>query len=112
MPPNSSAHPRHAHEHPLSVPAITVIVTIALGPTRRLRSRRRRAAGDVEAVRRCLRVGLDDVDDIMTLTNQNKQHVVGVTPLYLAAQQGHLVRGDGCRLLPSRLCDGKPQPRA
>lgn len=45
-------------------------------------------AGDMEGVRQCLREG-DDVHHAVDLLNQNQQLVVGVTPLYLAAQQGH-----------------------
>lgn len=48
-------------------------------------------AGDVAGVRACLSHG-EDVHALIDLPNQNKQAVVGVTPLYLAAQQGHLVR--------------------
>ncbi|KAI8476522.1 MAG: hypothetical protein J3K34DRAFT_240695 [Monoraphidium minutum] len=46
-------------------------------------------AGDAAAVRRCLADGAD-VHQAVCLVNQNSQEVQGVTPLYLAAQNGHL----------------------
>lgn len=51
--------------------------------------------GDAEGVRRWLREG-DDIADIVVLINQNGQNVLGVTPLYLAAQEGHT---EVCKLL-------------
>eukprot|EP00877_Chromochloris_zofingiensis_P008449 jgi/Chrzof1/3858/Cz13g11120.t1 len=44
--------------------------------------------GDVAGVRQCLRDG-EDIHELVDLPNQNRQSVIGVTPLYLAAQQGH-----------------------
>ncbi|GBF95162.1 hypothetical protein Rsub_07875 [Raphidocelis subcapitata] len=46
-------------------------------------------SGDIAAVRACLRAG-GDVHEAVALLNQNHQNVVNVTPLYLAAQNGHL----------------------
>lgn len=40
------------------------------------------SAGDVAAVRRCLHEG-EDIHQTVSLVNQNKQEVLGVTPLYL-----------------------------
>jgi hypothetical protein len=51
--------------------------------------------GDVESVRGWLKAG-DDISDIVVLLNNNAQNVLGVTPLYLAAQEGHT---EVCRLL-------------
>lgn len=49
----------------------------------------------MEAVRACLKEG-DNIGGIIDLPNQDHNTVVGVTPLYLAAQQGHL---EICKLL-------------
>ncbi len=45
----------------------------------------------------CLKAG-EDLHQLVDLPNQNKQTVIGVTPLYLAAQAGHL---EVCQLLMS-----------
>ena len=51
--------------------------------------------GDLDGVRGWLKAG-DDLSDIVVLLNTNGQNVLGVTPLYLAAQEGHT---EVCKLL-------------
>ena len=52
-----------------------------------LRPRRRylARAGDVAAVIRCLQEG-EDIHQTVSLVNQNRQEVLGVTPLYLVSR--------------------------
>jgi hypothetical protein len=47
-----------------------------------------RHAGDLEGVRAALRQGCE-VNGLIDLQNQNNHYVVGVSPLYIAAQGGH-----------------------
>lgn len=52
-------------------------------------------SGNAKGVKQCIKDG-EELNKLVDLMNQNKQVVVGVTPLYLAAQQGHY---DVCSLL-------------
>lgn len=84
---------------PILLPAARVLAARLLPATGRrysLHMPTSPAAGDVAGARACLVQG-SDVHELIDLPNQNKQLVVGVTPLYLAAQQGHLVSRGGWR---------------
>lgn len=56
---------------------------------------RRAHAGDLYALQECIRE-CEDVNATIDLPNQHRHTVVGVTPLYLAAQAGHR---EACTLL-------------